>query len=72
MREKREKSILVRAYDIEGEKIRFEVYKDPFGMIFKDLIAFMTGGKFRLKIRTAEEAEEHLLKEDSLIGCRVS
>ena len=72
MREKREKSILVRAYDIEGEKIRFEIYKDPFGMIIKDLIDFMTGGKFRLKIRTAEEAEEHLLKEDSLIGCRVS
>lgn len=72
MREKNKKSILVRAYDVENASTRFEVYQDPFGMIVKDLITFMTGGKFRLKIKTAEEAKEHLFTEDNEIGCRLS
>lgn len=72
MREKRKNSILVRAYGIGSMETRFEVYQDPFGMIMNDLITFMTGGKFRLKVKTAEEALEHHFSEDQEIGCRLS
>ncbi len=72
MQAKRQKSILVRAYNVNEVKARFEVYQDPFGMICENLITFAGDGKFELKIKSPEEAREHIFEEDSALGCKVS
>ena len=58
--------------NVNEVKARFEVYQDPFGMIYKNLITFAGDGKFELKIKSPEEAKEYIFDEDPKLGCRVS
>lgn len=68
-----EKSILVRVYEARTNKPRFELFKNPYGMIFDDFIKFGTGGRFQLAITADANIAPYTLEnyEDLEIGCKI-